>query len=37
MEEKKIIFFNIPYWKDNLLRNNLDVVYIKKNVYDNVL
>ena len=36
MEEKKNIFFNLPYWKDLLLRHNLDVMHIEKNVYDNV-
>jgi hypothetical protein len=25
------------YWKDNLLRYNLDVIYIEKNVMDNIL
>ncbi|RDX89557.1 hypothetical protein CR513_28700, partial [Mucuna pruriens] len=35
--KKKNIFFNLPYWKDNLLRHNLDVMHIKKNNCDNVL
>ncbi|RDY06303.1 hypothetical protein CR513_09720, partial [Mucuna pruriens] len=35
--KKKIIFFNLPYWKDNLLRHNLDVMHIEKNICDNVL
>jgi hypothetical protein len=35
--EKKYIFFRLPYWKDNLLRYNLDVMYIEKNVMDNIL
>jgi hypothetical protein len=34
--KKKSIFFNLPYWKDNLLRHNLDVMYIEKNVCDNI-
>ncbi|XP_061359254.1 uncharacterized protein LOC133303366 [Gastrolobium bilobum] len=34
---KKSIFFDLPYWKDNLLRHNLDVMHIEKNVCDNVL
>ncbi|RDX74268.1 hypothetical protein CR513_46006, partial [Mucuna pruriens] len=35
--KKKRIFFNFSYWKDNLLHHNLDVMYIEKNVCDNVL
>jgi hypothetical protein len=35
--KKKIIFFRLPYWKDNLLRHNLDVMHIEKNVWDNIL
>jgi hypothetical protein len=35
--KKKNIFFRLPYWKDNLLRHNLDVMHIKKNVMDNIL
>jgi hypothetical protein len=27
----------LPYWKDNLLRHNLDVMHIKKNMMDNIL
>ncbi|XP_061363146.1 uncharacterized protein LOC133306783 [Gastrolobium bilobum] len=34
---KKSIFFDLPYWKGNLLRHNLDVMHIEKNVCDNVL
>ncbi|CAN1159515.1 hypothetical protein LINPERHAP2_LOCUS22757 [Linum perenne] len=34
---KKSIFFSLPYWKDHLLRHNLDVMHIEKNVCDNVL
>ena len=38
MDGKKIsIFFNLPYWKDNILRHNLDVMHIEKNVCDNIL
>ena len=29
--KKKNIFFRLPYWKDNLLRHNLDVMHIEKN------
>ena len=28
--KKKSIFFRLPYWKDNLLRHNLDVMHIEK-------
>jgi hypothetical protein len=35
--KKKSIFFRLPYLKDNLLRHNLDVMHIEKNVMDNIL
>jgi hypothetical protein len=35
--KKKSIFFKLSYWKDNLLRYNLDVMHIEKNVIDNIL
>jgi hypothetical protein len=35
--EKEKYFFRLPYWKDNLLRHNLDVMHIEKNVIDNIL
>jgi hypothetical protein len=35
--KKKSIFFRLPYWKDNLLKHNLDVMHIEKNVMDNIL
>jgi len=34
---KKSIFFELPYWKDNKLRHNLDIMHIEKNVCDNIL
>ncbi|XP_060170410.1 uncharacterized protein LOC132601328 [Lycium barbarum] len=34
---KKSIFFNLSYWEFNLLRHNLDVMHIEKNVFDNVI
>ena len=34
---KRSIFFRLPYWEFNLLRHNLDVMHIEKNVCDNVL
>ncbi|XP_074315383.1 uncharacterized protein LOC141651578 [Silene latifolia] len=35
--KKKSIFFELPYWKHNKCRHNLDVMHIEKNVFDNVL
>ncbi|XP_057992353.1 uncharacterized protein LOC110636261 [Hevea brasiliensis] len=34
---KKSIFFTLPYWEFNLVRHNLDVMHIEKNVCDNIL
>ncbi|XP_070056200.1 uncharacterized protein [Nicotiana tomentosiformis] len=34
---KKSIFFKLPYWKNNLIRHNLDVMHIEKNVCDNII
>ncbi|XP_025685089.1 uncharacterized protein [Arachis hypogaea] len=34
---KRNIFFDLPYWKTNLLRHNLDFMHIEKNVCDNIL
>jgi len=28
--KKKSIFFRLPYWKDNLLQHNLDIMHIGK-------
>jgi hypothetical protein len=28
--------FSLPYWDDNILRYNLDVMHIEKNVFDNL-
>ncbi|CAJ2650874.1 unnamed protein product, partial [Trifolium pratense] len=33
---KRSIFWDLPYWKDNLLRHNLDVMHIEKNVFENI-
>ncbi|KAK4395683.1 hypothetical protein Sango_1722600 [Sesamum angolense] len=33
---KKSIFWDLPYWSTLLIRHNLDVMQIKKNVFDNV-
>ncbi|XP_062075803.1 uncharacterized protein LOC133779922 [Humulus lupulus] len=35
--KKKSIFFELPYWKDNLLRHNLDVMHIEKNVCESLM
>lgn len=33
---KRSIFWDLPYWKNNLIRHNLDVMHIEKNVFDNI-
>ncbi|XP_047155998.1 uncharacterized protein LOC124827058 [Vigna umbellata] len=33
---KRSIFWDLSYWKDNLLRHNLDVMHIEKNFFDNI-
>ncbi|KAG8485401.1 hypothetical protein CXB51_021699 [Gossypium anomalum] len=35
--KKRSIFFDLPYWRYNLLRHNLDVMHIEKNVCDNIV
>ncbi|KAL0392694.1 UNVERIFIED_CONTAM: hypothetical protein Sradi_2492200 [Sesamum radiatum] len=32
----KNIFWDLPYWAMHLIRNNLDVMHIKKNMFDNI-
>ncbi|XP_061348046.1 uncharacterized protein LOC133293480 [Gastrolobium bilobum] len=34
---KHSIFWDLPYWKDQLLRHNLDVMHIERNVFCNIL
>ncbi|CAM8932248.1 unnamed protein product [Rhodiola kirilowii] len=34
---KRSIFFELPYWRTLLLRHNLDVMHVEKNICDNVL
>ena len=34
---KRSIFWDLPYWKDNLLRYNLDVMHIEKNFFENIV
>ncbi|KAL0302400.1 UNVERIFIED_CONTAM: hypothetical protein Scaly_3034500 [Sesamum calycinum] len=33
---KKSIFWDLPYWSTLLIRHNLDVMHIEKNVFDNI-
>ena len=33
---KRSIFWELPYWNTNLLRHNLDVMHIEKNVFENI-
>ncbi|KAJ8749973.1 hypothetical protein K2173_013888 [Erythroxylum novogranatense] len=33
---KRNIFWDLPYWKTNLIRHNLDVMHIEKNIFDNL-
>ncbi|KAK3188767.1 hypothetical protein Dsin_028328 [Dipteronia sinensis] len=35
--KKKSIFFELPYWKDMLVRHNLDVMHIEKNICDSII
>ena len=34
--KKMSIFWDFPYWKTNMIRHNLDVMHIEKNVFDNI-
>ena len=34
---KKSIFFQLPYWKKMLIRHNLDVMHIEKNICESIL
>ncbi|KAG6395273.1 hypothetical protein SASPL_145915 [Salvia splendens] len=34
--KKKSIFFELPYWKDNMVRHNLDVMHTEKNVCESI-
>ncbi|XP_057739900.1 uncharacterized protein LOC130957009 [Arachis stenosperma] len=33
---RKSIFWELPYWSTNLIRHNLDIMHIEKNVFDNI-
>ena len=35
--EKKNIFFELSYWSKNLVRHNLDVMHIEKNICESIL
>ncbi|XP_073058473.1 uncharacterized protein [Primulina eburnea] len=37
MWKKKSIFFSLPYWSGLLLRHNLDVMHVEKNVCENII
>ncbi|XP_042407063.1 uncharacterized protein LOC121996952 [Zingiber officinale] len=37
MWKKKSIFFNLSYWSGLLLRHNLDVMHVEKNVCENII
>lgn len=37
MLEERIDFFKLPYWPDLLVRHNLDVMHIEKNVCDSIV
>ena len=34
---KKSIFWELPYWKNLLLRHNRDVIHIEKNFFENIM
>ena len=34
--KKRSIFWDLPYWNKNLVRHNLDVMHVEKNVFDNL-
>ena len=33
---KQSIFWELLYWPDNMIRHNLDVMHIEKNIFDNL-
>ncbi|XP_030931212.1 uncharacterized protein LOC115957126 [Quercus lobata] len=35
--KKHSIFFELPYWRTLLLRHNLDVMHVEKNIFDSVI
>ena len=34
--KKRSIFWDLSYWSKNLVRHNLDVIQVEKNVFDNL-
>ena len=34
---KQNIFWELPYWKDHLVRHCLDMMHVGKNVFDNII
>ena len=34
---KKSIFFELPYWEALLVRHNLDVMHVEKNICESIL
>ncbi|KAA0053344.1 hypothetical protein E6C27_scaffold27G00320 [Cucumis melo var. makuwa] len=37
MWKKRSIFFDLPYWKELVLRHNLDVMHVEKNVCESII
>ena len=37
MRKKRSIFFTLPYWESHVLCHKLDMMYIEKNVVDNII
>jgi hypothetical protein len=35
--QKKSIFFELPYWSENLLRHNIDLMHLEKNFAENLI
>lgn len=35
--KKRSVFFQLEYWETLLVRNNLDIMHIEKNVFDNIV
>ncbi|CAN6332354.1 unnamed protein product [Urochloa humidicola] len=37
LEEEECFFFQLPYWKSLLIRHNLDVMHVEKNICESLL
>jgi len=35
--KRRSVLYDLPYWKDQLVRHNIDVMHTEKNVVDNIL